>query len=270
MKKYINIVVFFIVTCSFAQGKIMQSVFFEFDKYTLVNQQEIIEFTQKLDTSQIQSVQIYGYCDDRGENNYNYILSKKRVKTVKKLLIFNGLNESKIIVFEGKGRVLIDKDTAQDLTEIRTRNRRVDLLIVNKKKPNYYLGLKGVYSSFNEDYKAGDHIILNNVLFELGNSVLTVEAKKELDKLVLLLQKNQNLEFEIRGHVCCTPSKFPDAIDLKTHERKLSVNRAKAIYYYLLSKKIANCITYKGYGNKFPLGKGDELDRRVEFLITKK
>jgi outer membrane protein OmpA-like peptidoglycan-associated protein len=270
MKKYFSIVVFFIVSGSFAQGKMMQSVFFEFDKYTLANQQEIVEFVQKLDTSQIQSVQIYGYCDDRGENNYNYILSKKRVKTVKKVLVSNGLNESKIIVFEGKGRILIDKDTVQDLAEIRSRNRRVDLLIVNKKKPNYYLGLKGLYDSFNEDYKAGDHIILNNILFELGNSILTVQAKKELDKLVLVLQKNQNLEFEIRGHICCTPSKYPDAIDTKTRDRKLSVNRAKAIYHYLLSKKIANCLTYKGYGNKFPLGKGDELDRRVEFLITKK
>ncbi len=270
MKKYFNIVLFLMASSSFAQGKIMQSVYFEFDKYTLANQLEIVEFTQKLDTSQIETVQIYGYCDDRGENNYNYILSKKRVKTVKKVLVSNGLNENKIIVLEGKGRVLIGKDTVQDLAEIRSRNRRVDLLIVNKKKPNYYLGLKGVYNSFNEDYKAGDHIILNKILFELGNSILTVEAKKELDKLVLVLQKNQNLEFEIRGHICCTPSKYPDAIDIKTRERKLSVNRARSIYNYLMSKKIANCITYKGYGNKFPLGKGDELDRRVEFLITKK
>jgi outer membrane protein OmpA-like peptidoglycan-associated protein len=28
-------------------------------------------------------------------------------------------------------------------------------------------------------------------------------------------------------------------------------------------------MTFKGYGNRFPLGKNDELDRRVEFLITK-
>jgi hypothetical protein len=29
-------------------------------------------------------------------------------------------------------------------------------------------------------------------------------------------------------------------------------------------------MTYKGVGNRFPLGKGEEYDRRVEFLITKK
>jgi hypothetical protein len=28
-------------------------------------------------------------------------------------------------------------------------------------------------------------------------------------------------------------------------------------------------MTYKGCGNKFPLGKGEDVDRRVEFLITK-
>lgn len=28
-------------------------------------------------------------------------------------------------------------------------------------------------------------------------------------------------------------------------------------------------MTYQGYGNKYPLRKGDDLDRRVEFIITK-
>ena len=65
-------------------------------------------------------------------------------------------------------------------------------------------------------------------------------------------------------------SAYDDAIDIETNERKLSSNRAKTVYKYLMFKKINKIrMTYKGYGNQSPLGKGDEFDRRVEFLITK-
>ncbi|SHL71337.1 OmpA family protein [Flavobacterium chilense] len=78
------------------------------------------------------------------------------------------------------------------------------------------------------------------------------------------------MQFEIRGHVCCTPEIYSDGIDKDTKERRLSWNRAKTVFYYLSSKKISkNRMSYQGCGNKFPLGKGDNLDRRVEFLITK-
>ena len=104
----------------------------------------------------------------------------------------------------------------------------------------------------------------------MGKSTLTPKSKQELDKIALLLQKNMGLQFEIRGHVCCTPSSYDDAIDKETNERRLSSNRARTVYKYLISKNINRIrMTYKGYGNQFPLGKGDEYDRRVEFYITK-
>jgi len=57
---------------------------------------------------------------------------------------------------------------------------------------------------------------------------------------------------------------------METRKRELSVNRAAAVHSYLLFKKISkDRITFKGYGNTIPLGKGSEYDRRVELLITK-
>ena len=104
----------------------------------------------------------------------------------------------------------------------------------------------------------------------MGSSKLTTKSKEELDKIAVQLQKNKTIEFEIRGHVCCTPNYYTDGIDKETKERKLSFNRAKAVYRYLLLKNINKSrMSYKGYGNKFPLGKGDALDRRVEFFISK-
>jgi outer membrane protein OmpA-like peptidoglycan-associated protein len=250
-----------------AQNKPVETVYFEFDKSNLYNSQikTIIDFAKNADTSKIESIQIYGYCDDRGDNDYNYKLSKNRVKTVQDILTYNGFNSNKIVIIEGKGRVIIQTDSIDDLTEIRNKNRRVDLFVVKKNSFG-----KGIYNSFQEKHKVGDRIYIENIHFELGRSELTLQSKKELDKMALLLQKHPTLQFEIRGHVCCTPSSFDDAIDKATQERKLSLNRARNVFKYLISKKINSLrMSFRGCGNKFPLGKGDALDRRVEFLILK-
>ncbi|MNQ06952.1 Photosystem I chlorophyll a apoprotein [compost metagenome] len=267
MSKYFNIIVFLFFGYLSAQEKSVETVYFEFDKYSLNKEQSqvVVDFVKKADTSKIESIQIYGYCDDRGENDYNYELSENRVKTVQEILTNNGFNKNKIVIIEGKGRVILKKDTVENLAETRSKNRRVDLILVKK---NSYG--KGIYNSFQKKHRVGDRIFLENILFAMGSSKLTSQSKIELDKIAIELQKHKTLEFEIRGHVCCTPSYYEDAIDKDTKERKLSLNRARTVYRYLTSKSIsAHRMTYKGYGNKFPLGRGDALDRRVEFLISK-
>jgi outer membrane protein OmpA-like peptidoglycan-associated protein len=82
--------------------------------------------------------------------------------------------------------------------------------------------------------------------------------------------KYKNLQFEVQGHVCCTPPYQKEAIDRETRKRQLSQNRAEAVYKYLAFKKIPKArMTFKGYGNTVPLGKGPEYDRRVELVVTK-
>jgi outer membrane protein OmpA-like peptidoglycan-associated protein len=128
----------------------------------------------------------------------------------------------------------------------------------------------GVYNALKKDLIVGDRVYLDNILFERGSSKLTTKSKAELDKIARFLQKYKNLQFEIQGHICCTPSFQKEAIDKDTRKRELSKNRAFAVYKYLVSKKISpNRMTYKGYGNTVPLGKGTEYDRRVELAITK-
>lgn len=267
MGKYFKIGFLLWFGCLFAQEKTIETVYFEFDRYALHEKQEqiVVDFIKTIDTTKIESIQIYGYCDDRGDNDYNYKLSKNRVETVQKILTNNGFNKNKIVIIEGKGRVVIRKDTVENLNETRSKNRRVDLILVKKNSFG-----KGIYNSFQKKHTVGDRIFLENILFVMGSSKLTAKSKAELDKIAVQLQKDKTLEFEIRGHVCCTPSYYNDAIDKETKERKLSLNRAKTVYRYLLSKNINSLrMNYKGCGNQFPLGKGDALDRRVEFLISK-
>ena len=156
----------------------------------------------------------------------------------------------------------------ENLPERRSKNRRVDVVLNLKPLPK--IEIPGFYNTIQKKHIVGDHVYLENLLFERGSSKLTFEAKTQLDKISRLLIKYKNLEFEIQGHVCCTPPFQKEAIDRETRKRNLSQNRAESVYKYLIFKRVSkNRMTFKGYGNTVPLGKGSEYDRRVELVITK-
>lgn len=253
-----------------AQEEIVHSIYFEFDKYTL-NEKEVneaIDFIKKTDSTRIESIQIFGYTDDVGKDAYNFKLSTKRANAIQDRFIENGIRSKIIVTIEGKGRILIDDDIVENLPEKRSKNRRVDVVVNLKPLPK--IEIPGFYTTIQKNHMVGDHIYLENVLFQRGSSKLEFKSKTDLDKIARLLQKYKNLQFEIQGHVCCTPQYQKEAIDMDTKKRQLSTNRAQSVYKYLLFKKIAkDRMTFKGYGNTVPLGKGTQYDRRVELVITK-
>jgi outer membrane protein OmpA-like peptidoglycan-associated protein len=257
---------------SYAQEEEIYSIFFEFDKFSLKEEQAegVLAFVQKIDTARIESIQIYGYCDDRGKDEYNFVLSTNRATTVKNKLIERGIKSKIIITLEGKGRIMLDEDLQTDIPEARSKNRRVDVVVNYKSITIENLKIPGVYSTIRKDAVKGDRIYLEKVLFERGSSQLTVQAKKELDNIALQLLKFKNIQFEVQGHVCCTPTYHREAVDRETKKRELSVNRAKRVYNYLFKKGISDArMTYRGYGNTQSLKQGGALDRRVELLILK-
>ncbi len=271
MKK-LFILCLLISTSIFAQeDEEVHSIFFEFDKFSLKEEQAdaVVAFVSKIDTSRIESVQIFGYCDDRGKDAYNYTLSTNRANTVKNKLIEKGIKSKIIITLEGKGRIMLDEDMQTNVPEARSKNRRVDVVVNFKPIVIEDLKIPGVYSNVKKDLIVGDRIYLDHVLFERGSSQLTYQAKKELDRIALQLHKFKNINFEIQGHVCCTPTFQKEAVDRDTKKRELSTNRAKRVYNYFLMKRISKTrMTFKGYGNTQSLKQGSTLDRRVELLIT--
>ncbi len=265
--KYLPILFFSLLH---AQEEVVHSVYFDFDKFTLNEKQtkEVVDFIKKTDSTRIESIQIFGYTDDIGKEAYNYKLSTKRASAIQEKFTQNGITNKVIITIEGKGRILIDDDIVENLPEKRSKNRRVDVVLNLKPLPK--IEIPGYYNTIQKHHVVGDHIYLDNVLFDRGSSKLTFKTKTELDKIAKLLQKYKNLQFEIQGHVCCTPPYQKEAIDMDTKKRQLSVNRAEAVYKYLVLKKISkDRMTFKGYGNTVPLGKGAEYDRRVELVISK-
>jgi outer membrane protein OmpA-like peptidoglycan-associated protein len=253
-----------------AQEEVVHSVYFDFDKFTLNEKQakDVVKFIKNADSTRIESIQIFGYTDDIGKEAYNFKLSTKRAAVIQEKFVESSIKNKIIITIEGKGRVLIDDDIVENLPEKRSKNRRVDVVLNLKELPK--IEIPGYFNSIQKHHIVGDHIYLDNILFERGSSKLTFKSKTELDKIARLLLKYKNLEFEIQGHVCCTPPYQKEAIDKDTKKRQLSLNRAQSVYKYLIFKKVPkNRMTFKGYGNTVPLGKGTEYDRRVELVITK-
>ena len=88
-----KILLFFIVIIPFLgfsqQDEEVHSIYFEFDKYNLKPEQAdgVVNFVKKLDTTKVESIEIFGYCDDRGKDAYNYKLSTNRATTVKNKLV---------------------------------------------------------------------------------------------------------------------------------------------------------------------------------------
>ena len=138
MKKLLFIFFFFTIYPVFSQEEVVHSVYFEFDKYNLNEKQatDVVNFVQTIDTNRIESIQIFGYCDDRGKDAYNFKLSTNRANTIKDKLIEKGIKHKIIVTIEGRGRIMLEEDI-DNVSEARSKNRRVDVVANYKPAPPF-------------------------------------------------------------------------------------------------------------------------------------
>lgn len=112
----------------------------------------------------------------------------------------------------------------------------------------------------------GRRVILRNIFFDTDKYILKPESNAELTKLTAFLENNPEISIEISGHT--------DTQGGKEHNQKLSLNRAKAVYNYLIEHGIkSERLSYAGYGYTQPIAtnktpEGRALNRRTEFKIV--
>jgi outer membrane protein OmpA-like peptidoglycan-associated protein/tetratricopeptide (TPR) repeat protein len=113
--------------------------------------------------------------------------------------------------------------------------------------------------------KIGKKVVLNNILFETGKSILTSGSYAELNRLLNIMKENGQMKIEISGHTDKTGS--------EPLNFKLSEARAKAVVQYMVQKGIDRSrMEFKGYGSLQPISDnstsaGRSKNRRVEFKI---
>ena len=109
----------------------------------------------------------------------------------------------------------------------------------------------------------GQSVLLNNIVFEPGKTVLAAASFPELDRLAAYLEANPHIKIDIGAHT--NPS-----VKVST------ANQAKAVATYLFGKGIArNRITYHGYGTSKPVAsnktpEGKTMNKRIEFTFVEK
>ena len=263
---------------AFSQKELNHVVYFETDKYEVpvTEENRLLLFISTLSDMDIESISIFGFCDDRGASDYNLKLSQQRANAIKAIFANNEISESLITNVDGKGEVLLKIVDEKDVLKIRGLNRKVEIIVKPKapkvavevdkeKKPEKK---KDVPEIIKGNLKVGDKIVFENILFKTGYSTVMPESKKTLEKIAKSLVERKDIYFTIQGHVCCTQFSR-DAIDRKTKKRNLSVARAKYVYDYFAKKGVdKKRMKYVGLRRLFPLGGDPKFDRRVEILIT--
>lgn len=65
---------------AFSQSELRHEVYFETDKFVVPPTEEnrLLLFISKLSDVDIESISIFGFCDDRGADSYNLKLSQQR------------------------------------------------------------------------------------------------------------------------------------------------------------------------------------------------
>ena len=113
--------------------------------------------------------------------------------------------------------------------------------------------------------KSGLAATLNNIFFDVDKYEIKEKSKTELNKTAKFLEANPEVRIEISGHT--------DNSGSASHNLQLSLNRAKAVYDFLIDQGInPKRLKYQGYGANAPVAPNDsesnrQLNRRIEFRV---
>jgi len=278
MNKLLRLILILLcINIASSQSKLTHDVYFDTDKFVVIPTEEnrLLLFISTLTDIDIESISIYGFCDDIGADDYNLILSQQRADAIKAIFSNNEISESLITNVDGKGEVLLKIVNEKNLIKIRGLNRKVEIIV--KPKPKIIeekkiaaetIKKKDVPEQIKGKLKAGDKIVFENILFKTGYATVTPNSKKILADIAKSLVERDDIYFTIQGHVCCTQYSR-DAVNRKTKKRNLSEARAKYVYDYFAKKGVdKKRMRHLGMRRKFPLGGDPKFDRRVEILIT--
>jgi outer membrane protein OmpA-like peptidoglycan-associated protein len=114
--------------------------------------------------------------------------------------------------------------------------------------------------------QVGRKEVLRNVFYDTDIFTLDNRSLAELQHLLQFMETNTNVKIEIGGHT--------DSQGSEQHNAKLSENRARLVYQFLINSGIEpGRLSFQGYGPSQPVApnntaSGRAQNRRTEFKIT--
>jgi outer membrane protein OmpA-like peptidoglycan-associated protein len=182
---------------------------------------------------------------------------KIEIKLNEKIIYTNQLDikvkeESNILVVNKEFKVRLPK-------EVSTPSNNNKIPVYDDKE---YSDLEELTNKFRLSKKA----LIGNLYFNFNESKLTKTSSKELNQLLNLLIKNNEMKVEIAGHT--------DNIGTDKNNLFISKKRSESVVSYLISKGInKNRLVTKFYGESKPIASNDdyrngrELNRRIEVIV---
>ncbi|WP_420572812.1 OmpA family protein [Kordia sp.] len=273
-----QVLLLFLCSLSFCQAQELEfDIYFDLGKFALSSKHEkkINNHLASLDSTTTYNFMIKGYTDFVDTENFNLELSKNRATSVYEFLEENYKLLINSIEKEAKGELPTEEQKQNERIGVK-KHRKVSVVVLkNDHKPKVAKRKENIYIVPIEEIRVGRTYALGKINFKTGRVTLIKSSKKELEKLVRFLKKNRSIHIEIQGHVCCGGDDDSDALNSDTGTQTLSVDRARFIYRYLISRGISrDRLSYKGYAFKAPLrfpekGSRDRrANRRVEIKIT--
>ncbi len=241
---------------------------------------DIVYLKTALDSDPNLTVEIGGYTDNSGSYAKNVTISKQRAEFVYRHLMESGYSPERI-TFKGYGPEKPIYSNRYKST--REGNRRIEIKIIQKTthssdklvdEKGYDSDVKSEaeilksYLSYffkhQDEEGQGAVFIIDSLAFASSSFELPTEGAgaKNLSQLVLFLKKKKGLKVNING--------YTDASGIEENNQRLSENRAKAVYDYLISNGINESqVHYNGFGSAKPIAPnrykwGRDINRRIE------
>jgi peptidoglycan-associated lipoprotein len=109
----------------------VSSIYFDFDRFNVrADMQSNIENNVKLfknEENSAYTIKVEGNCDEWGTDEYNYALGLKRAKSIKDVLVTDGIDENRmVLVSYGESNPIC----AEHTKECWSQNRRVDFKLL--------------------------------------------------------------------------------------------------------------------------------------------
>jgi outer membrane protein OmpA-like peptidoglycan-associated protein/opacity protein-like surface antigen len=252
---------------------VLENVRFKFDEDILTNESEIIlsNVANVLNKYPNEKIEILGHTDNWGSDEYNLDLSERRARSVKRFLVNQGVDSTRLFTAGcGERMPIADNNTPEG----RAINRRIEFSIydgVSSKCPKPE-EVGEVFTNKDEENIAdalskGEQLSFTNVRFKVNSDELTEPSKEILDNVVAVLKKLSDLNLEIQGHT--------DSDGSETYNKSLSERRAESVKNYLVSNGIASSrLSTVGFGENSPIvsndtAEGKAKNRRIEFIPIK-
>lgn len=256
----------------------------------------------------IQKIEICSFCDFLGTFEYNINLAKKRATYIETLvkqefknvpvivkyeayypgtseklrsdLNDRGIKEHRVSIlkfyFYNENNFEITSQPETTLIETNSNNNKISE-IDSFTIPIVRTGIEEqILNIMIDSKKETQNIKLKNINFKGGTPLFLPESHDALTELLYIMKKYPELKIEIHGHICCQEADAGDGWDIINENYSLSLNRAKAVYDFLVNNGIdSNRLAYKGFAatQKIYPSESNEYElqqnRRVEIKVLK-